>query len=93
MMISLERFLVESGLDGATIERWSARAWIAAPQDPARHGISEIDAARARLIRDLKGDLGVNDEGIDVVLHLVDQVHGLRRALAALRNELGGTRE
>ena len=27
--------------------------------------------------------MGVNDEGLDVVLHLVDQMHALRRALSA----------
>ena len=37
--------------------------------------------ARAQLIRDLKDDLGVNDEGVSVILNLVDQVHGLRRVL------------
>jgi chaperone modulatory protein CbpM len=40
----------------------------------------DIDVARARLIRDL-ADIGVNDEGIPVILNLVDQMHGLRRAL------------
>ena len=33
---------------------------------------------RARLIHDLKVDFGVNDEGIAIVLHLLDQLHGLR---------------
>ena len=27
-------------------------------------------------------DLGVNDEGVGVILNLLDQMHGLRRALA-----------
>ena len=42
-----------------------------------------MDLARANLIRDLKDKMGVNDEGLDVVLHLVDQMHALRRALSA----------
>ena len=45
---------------------------------------SDMDVARAHLIRDLKGDFGVNDEGVDIILHLVDQLHGLRRAFAQL---------
>jgi chaperone modulatory protein CbpM len=45
---------------------------------------SEADLARAALIRDLKDDLGVNDEGVAVVLGLVDQIHGLRRTLSDL---------
>jgi chaperone modulatory protein CbpM len=30
------------------------------------------------------GDLGVNAEGVSVIMHLVDQVHGLRHALSEL---------
>jgi len=43
------------------------------------------------LIRDLKADFGVNDEGVDVILHLVDQLHGLRRALEQLRGDVRAT--
>ena len=42
-----------------------------------------MDLARANLIRDLKDKMGVNDEGLGVILHLLDQMHALRRALAA----------
>jgi chaperone modulatory protein CbpM len=52
-----------------------------------------MDVARAHLIQDLKADLGVNDEGVDVILHLVDQLHGLRRAMAQLHENMqGGSR-
>ena len=47
-----------------------------------------VDLARAQLIRDLREDLGVNDEGISVVLHLVDQMHGLRRSMRDLIDEM-----
>jgi chaperone modulatory protein CbpM len=47
-----------------------------------------VDLARAQLIRDLRDDLGVNDEGISVILHLLDQVHGLRRSMHRLVNEM-----
>jgi chaperone modulatory protein CbpM len=47
-----------------------------------------VDLARAKLIRDLRDDLGVNDEGISVILHLLDQVHGLRRSMQHLLNEM-----
>lgn len=45
---------------------------------------TEADVARVELIHDLKRDLGVNDEGIDVILDLVDQLHGMRRTLGNL---------
>ena len=36
------------------------------------------DLARARLIKDLKVDFGANDEGVTIILHLLDQLYGLR---------------
>ena len=45
---------------------------------------SELDLARAKLIRDLTRDIGVNVSGVGIVLNLLDQVHGLRKALACL---------
>jgi chaperone modulatory protein CbpM len=36
------------------------------------------------LISDLIGELGVNSEGVGVILHLLDQVYGLRAAMASL---------
>lgn len=40
-----------------------------------------MDVARAQLIRDLVGAIGVNSEGVAIILSLLDQVHGLRAAL------------
>jgi chaperone modulatory protein CbpM len=48
----------------------------------------EIDLARAQLIRDLQQDLGINDEGIAVVLDLVDQIGGLRQVLRGILQAL-----
>jgi chaperone modulatory protein CbpM len=52
---------------------------------PARSGIplsssflDEEDVARLELIRDLREHMGVNDEGISVALHLLDQIYALR---------------
>ena len=44
---------------------------------------SDMDLSRANLIHDLKDKMGVNDEGLGVILHLLDQMHALRNALAA----------
>ena len=72
--------LEPDGITLVTIETWIAAGWIrpAAVDDAP---LDEIDRARARLIRDLKQGLGVNDEAIPIILDLLDQVHGLRRAL------------
>jgi chaperone modulatory protein CbpM len=53
-----------------------------------------VDLARAQLIRDLREDIGVNDEGVSVILHLLDQVHGLRRSMQELLDAMrGGARQ
>ena len=49
---------------------------------------TDVDLARAQLIRDLREDFGVNDEGVSVILHLVDQMHGLRRSMQGLIDEM-----
>ena len=36
----------------------------------------------------MQSGIGANDAGIDVILHLMDQLHGMRRVLAELRREL-----
>lgn len=37
--------------------------------------MDEEDLARIRLIRDLKEDFGVNDEGMSIILQLLDQLN------------------
>ncbi|ALN88085.1 chaperone modulator CbpM [Lysobacter capsici] len=90
--IDMAQFLNESTIELHTLERWIEQRWIVPLDATARVEISETDAARAMFIRDLTGDLGVNDEGVAVVLHLVDQLHGLRRALTELRIEMNASR-
>jgi chaperone modulatory protein CbpM len=74
-----------------TLEFWLEQRWLI-PEEASAAGMtfSDVDVARARLIQDLKTDFGVNDEGVDVILHLVDQLHGLRRALAQLHKDIQG---
>lgn len=91
MIMTKQEFLISSGVQVQTLEFWLEQEWLIPELTAGEMGFSERDVARARLIQDLKTDLGVNDEGIDVVLHLVDQLHGMRRALAQLNVELRGS--
>ena len=76
-----QEFLACCGLEVTTLDVWLEQSWLLPDASGAELRFTEIDVARVHLIRDLKGDLGVNDEGVDVILHLVDQLHGLRQAL------------
>ncbi len=87
-MISRQEFLVRARVEHQTLEGWIAAGWIIPPQTEPEVAFSDVDLARAQLIRDLRDDLGVNDEGVSVILHLLDQVHGLRRSMQHLLNEM-----
>jgi chaperone modulatory protein CbpM len=78
-MIRIEEFLTRVRLDAESLEAWVAEGWIS--RRDAAEGFAEVDVARACLIRDLREELGVNDEGVAVALDLLDQLHGLRLAL------------
>ena len=73
-----QEFIDRSHLDVPTLNAWIEAEWLMPATSREAFLFSEADLARARLIRDLKGDFGVNDEGIAIVLHLLDQLHGLR---------------
>ena len=86
-MISVQELVFRVSVDREVVESWIEAGWLE-PQREPELAFSEVDLARARLIRELKQDFGVNDEGISLVLHLLDQVHGLRRGLQELTSEL-----
>ena len=89
MTISKPEFLSRAGLEVQTLDIWLEQRWLIPDQTSAGLNFSEMDVARAHLICDLKEDFGVNDEGVDVILHLVDQLHGLRHALAQMNRDIG----
>ena len=82
MIISKLDFLERAQLDRKTLEVWIEEEWLVPGGTATEPAFSEADLARAKLIRDLRQDRGINDEGVGVILNLLDQVHGLRKALA-----------
>lgn len=77
-------FQARSDLPPGTLAFWLESGWL---RPAFREGVwhyVEIDVARAQLIRDLQHDLGINDDGIAVVLDLIDQNGGLRHVLQAI---------
>jgi chaperone modulatory protein CbpM len=87
MTMTKQEFLSSAGLEVRTLEVWLEQKWLIPRETAGGPSFSAVDVARARLIAELKTDLGVNDQGVDIVLHLMDQLHGLRQALAALRGQ------
>jgi chaperone modulatory protein CbpM len=64
--------------EATAVQVWIEAGWL---RPPGGAGLSEVDLARAQLIHDLTVHLGINDEGVPVILDLIDQLHGLRLAL------------
>ena len=86
-MILAQEFCVRAQVEYEVVETWITAGWLIPSREPEL-SFTEVDLARAALIRELKEDMGVNDEGISVVLHLLDQLHGLRRSMCELLEEL-----
>ncbi len=76
--------LLEFALDRQTLEEYIRRTWIRPVRKREVLYFEDIDIARIRLIWQLRHDLLVDEEAMDVVLPLLDQVYGLRRRIRAL---------
>jgi chaperone modulatory protein CbpM len=86
MKITKQEFLIRSGLGQETLASWLEEQWLIPSDSSVETSFSDIDIARAQLIRDLQEIMGVNDEGVGVILHLVDQLYSMRRTLMTLQN-------
>jgi chaperone modulatory protein CbpM len=81
--------LIHAPAEFTIVETWVAIGWLTAPP---RDGFGEVDRARAQLICDLC-HMGVNEEGIPIILDLVDQLNGVRRTLRDALAELAAVRD
>ena len=87
-MSGSHEFLLRARLDAAALDAWIEAGWLAPRRAGPERAFSELDLARVRLVRDLREGMGVNDEGVAIVLDLLDQVHGLRQALRRVGSAL-----
>ena len=87
-MRTVEQLCLELRCSRGELIGWVEQRWI----KPVRQGdallFDEADAARARLIGELSGDLSIDDEAMPVVLGLLDQLYLTRRTMAALWDAL-----
>ncbi len=62
------------GIESTTIIHFIEEEWLN-PIDRETKMLDEEDVCRILLIHDLRERFGVNEEGIPVILHLVDQLN------------------
>jgi chaperone modulatory protein CbpM len=84
MIIQEHEFLEQARIDRQTLQIWIQEEWLLPKQSAEGWLFSDLDLARANLIIDLRENMGVNDAGLDLILHLLDQMHGLRRVMSEL---------
>lgn len=83
-MFSIQQVITEIGISETDLRLWIEQRWVLPAKRDDGFFFDDVDLARARLIRELRVDMMVNEEAIPVVLSLLDQVHALRRALASV---------
>ena len=93
--MTLEEALARlSGIaDRPTVEAYIAQRWVRPVHEDEGTGFDEIDVARIVLVHQLRREMSLNDDGIDVVLHLLDQLHGLQQEVRLLGERLRETKK
>jgi len=84
MLMAFEDVISEIEVGAAELTIWIEQHWVLPVEEDGNFLFDSTDVARCRLIAELRRDMGVNEEAMPVVLRLLDQVYGLRRALADL---------
>ena len=78
IQLNMEEMCVEYGLTHEVIQKFISEEWIT-PYDLDLLLFDDEDLARVGLICELKNNLGVNDEAMTIILHLIDQLNLVKR--------------
>lgn len=84
MLREEELLALVHGLDVADLHRWVESGWVRPRRENTVCFYREIDVARVQLILEMREEMQIDEEGIPLVLSLLDQIYGLRRALRQL---------
>jgi chaperone modulatory protein CbpM len=76
-----------------TLYMWIERGWLTPQKSQNEYRFHEIDVARIRLIHEFHYELDLDEEAMDVILPLLDQVHGLRHELRRLAHAVNAQPE
>ena len=91
-MMTIEIVIAQvPGLQRPDLERWISNEWVRPDGQSGHYEFCAIDVARARLIRDLRDEMEVNEAALPVVLALLDQLYDLRRRMREIGNAIDTT--
>ena len=91
-MITIDTLIVTlSGVDRAEVEHWIAQDWVRPAGGEGAWLFRDIDVARLRLIRELRYELNLDEDALQIVLRLLDQLYDARRRLRRMRDAVDQT--
>ena len=77
-------FQLRLQIDVAVLDVWIEEGWLLPQAATGERQFRDADVARGQLILDLTRNMGVNDAGVDIVMDLIDQLHGVRGTMRRL---------
>ena len=75
-------------IDRPTVEGYIAREWLRPIWGETGWYFEEIDIARIELVYHLTQEINVNEDGMDIVLSLLDQLYGMRAQMQSLAHAI-----
>ncbi len=87
-MASFEDIVAIYRIDRVELTSWIEQRWVRPELTPHGFSFDEVDEARIGLIRELRQDLMVDENALDVVLALLDQLYAARSMLRNVEEAL-----
>jgi len=81
MAKTLTEVVAATSVSEAEITAWVRESWVLPARAEGRWYFDAADEARIALIAQLHHDMGIDEEAMPLVLHLLDQLYSLRAAL------------
>ena len=87
-MTTFEEILRVHRIQQVELTGWIEQRWVRPRKTAEGYFFDEVDEARIELISELRRDLMVEDDVLDVVLSLLDQLYATRRMLRTVEEAL-----
>ena len=87
-MTNFEEILRLHRIQRVELTGWIEQRWVRPRETAEGYVFDEVDEARIELISELRRDLMVEDDVLDVVLSLLDQLYATRRMLRTVEEAL-----
>lgn len=77
-----------AGLEHHEVRGWIAEGWVRPERAGDTWNFAAVDVARVELILEIRREFAIAEEGLPLVLSLLDQVYALRRQMGRLCDAL-----